>query len=209
MSHMYILFTFQCSVSNPNTYIPCPVSLATLVSLSGSYSFTTTSSYIYYSSLTRTISNELTISMFITTTTVNAYLVSYGRSWGNIDGEFVFQTDSNGYLYFWDHNLGKGYDGILSTTSVTTGNRTHVAFVKSGTTGSCYINGVLQGTISSTVSKTYVNSDLVIGKDIRGSVKVFYGTMDNIHVNDIAMSATEIYSLYSGVCKCLLMNSLK
>ena len=118
-----------------------------------------------------------------------------GRSAWEYNGEFILQLDGSGNLYVWDFNNGYGFNTGVSA-KVTTGQRTHVAFVKSGTQGTFYVNGVSVGQITATSDKSYVNGPIIIGGNSRDGNSYFSGTMDNINVYGAALADSQIYTLY-------------
>ena len=168
-----------------------------LLAIPGPNTFDGTSSYLYYASLSSALSSTFTISLCITTTSVNAYIMSIGRSPSNFNGEGILQIDGSGYLRFWDYSGSYGLSGS-SSVAVNIGIRTHVAFVRHNNIGYFYVNGALAGQMTATKSISYKNKDLVIGKDYRDGVSFFKGNMDSISIYNAALLPYQIRSLYAN-----------
>eukprot|EP00607_Mallomonas_marina_P007977 CAMPEP_0182416996 /NCGR_PEP_ID=MMETSP1167-20130531/1426_1 /TAXON_ID=2988 /ORGANISM="Mallomonas Sp, Strain CCMP3275" /LENGTH=1143 /DNA_ID=CAMNT_0024590247 /DNA_START=52 /DNA_END=3483 /DNA_ORIENTATION=+ len=162
-------------------------------SFSGAYSG------YFRESLLRSLESELTISMWITTSTPGTYLVSLGRNPLTVDNSFLFHIRGDGKLCFHDYSGGSyGFDinSGFSTGVVTTGTRTHIAFVREGTTGRYYINGALSGTKTASKSVTYNNEDLAVGYAYaRTHNNFFNGDMEKLRIYKKALSASQVLSL--------------
>lgn len=112
----------------------------------------------------------------------------------------MFWITSTGFLSFFDNSLSGiwGFNNVLSTSLVNTGTPTYVAFVRNGLIGTFYINGVAAGTYTSSVSVTYNNSDLVIGKDYRDDVQYYKGYIYYVGIYNVALNLPQIYALYNS-----------
>lgn len=159
--------------------------------------------------------NNLTISMWINTTkSTYTYLIQQrDETTFGYNGEWVLQFDSNGKLNFFDYNNPQGGYGfpnnVFSDGSVNTGNWVHIAFTKSGTSGTYYINGVASGTTSASRDISYnISNDFAIGLDLRAYRQAghtssnFSGTMDDIRIWNRALNSTEISVLYNSITSC-------
>jgi hypothetical protein len=144
--------------------------------------------------------DNMTITAWVKTTqdtsSTDAYILQQ-RSAVSIDGQFVFSSAGN-KISFWDYDTDRRFNGS-GNTSINDGEWHHIAFVKSGgTSGTFYLDGESDGTISG-ASVNY-NSDLVssIGQDRRDSNRRFNGKMSDIRIYARALSATEIEDMYKG-----------
>eukprot|EP00607_Mallomonas_marina_P005353 CAMPEP_0182437826 /NCGR_PEP_ID=MMETSP1167-20130531/85304_1 /TAXON_ID=2988 /ORGANISM="Mallomonas Sp, Strain CCMP3275" /LENGTH=1356 /DNA_ID=CAMNT_0024630879 /DNA_START=211 /DNA_END=4282 /DNA_ORIENTATION=+ len=179
----------------PDEYTPVFESLP-------SKSFSGVNSGYLRDSILHSIGTQLTISMWITTTTTGGYLVSLGRSPVMNTNLFHFHITSNGRLNFYDY--GGGSEGFSSSSGysssiVTSGARTHVAFVKDGTVGRYYVNGVLSGSKTGSKSVTYNNEDLSVGYAYLRSHSNFYnGDIEKLRIHRKALTGSQISSLYSS-----------
>jgi len=178
-----------------------PTSTDPVFTMTPSWSFSGVNSGLRFDALARSPSTKLTISMFITTTTKNRYLASLGKSPISTDAYFVFMINTNGNLQFQDKNDAQGGIGFngLSSSTVTSGSRTHVAFVRDGTSGTFYINGVADRQITASRSVSYANEDLAIGYDYgRTHGSFFNGNIDTVRIFNHALNAAQMSSLYTN-----------
>lgn len=67
--------------------------------------------------------------------------------------------------------------------------------------GYFYINGVRSGQITATKSLSYKTTDIYIGVDYRNNDNYFSGAMDHISIYPLALSASDIASLFSSMKK--------
>ena len=81
---------------------------------------------------------------------------------------------------------------------------THFAFVRSGTSGSYYINGVLSGTQTAATNVAYGTANFTIGCDYRGIIygtnnpRCFTGYIGSMTFLNTALTSTAISQAYSG-----------
>lgn len=86
-----------------------------------------------------------------------------------------------------------------STTSITSGKPAHVAYVRSGTTGTFYINGVAAGTVTDATNYSYAYGVNRFGAVSSGTANLA-GSILAPAVYNRALTAAEVVSLYeSGV----------
>ena len=127
-------------------------------------------------------------------------LINYGRSTVSINGEFILTKKSNNRLRFWDYKSGYGFGNNNSSESyqsLSSNSFDHIAFVKSGTTGKFYFNGVLDRTINA--SKNIVNYDgsyFYIGGDVRDSRDWFDGKISSLRIYTDALSDDRVMGEY-------------
>jgi hypothetical protein len=143
---------------------------------------------------------DITIAMWIKTSAANGYLISQrdGSGSGFIN-QWSFRIASN-KLMFWDHTGGAyGFDEtVASTTSVNDGTWRLVAFTRSGTAGTYYVNGVADGTKTAASLVSYGSLLGAIGYNRRDSATFFAGSISKVQVWTRALSAAEMLSLYNG-----------
>jgi len=130
------------------------------------------------------------------------YLVSYARDPTDFVGEFMLYIDASGRLGFTDYgSAGYGFGASypvseLSTTAVSAGIRTYVAFVRNALVGTFYINGVAAGTVSAARSVTYKNRAFCVGANIRDLKNYFGGAMSNVQLFATALTAGQVSMIY-------------
>ena len=128
-------------------------------------------------------------------TWINVTSFSAARSIiGGGTGAFVFSVNTSGALVVGKYGSA---DLAVSTTTLTAGKWTLVGYVRSGTTGTYYIDGIAAGTTSDSYNYTAVDSQ--IGAN-GGGASIFLGTIDPVYPYNRALTAAEVVSLYeSGV----------
>ena len=126
-------------------------------------------------------------------TWINVTSFSAARSIiGGGTGAFVFSVNTSGALVVGKYGSA---DLAVSTTTLTAGKWTLVGYVRSGTTGTYYINGIAAGTTSDSYNYTAVDSQ--IGANGGGS-SIFLGTIDPVYPYNRALSAAEVVALYEA-----------
>ena len=125
------------------------------------------------------------------------YLLSMGRSGSGFNGEFIFKKNTDNTFRLWDYYNGAGFshnssnNSSLNALSLNTWNT--IAFVKSGTTGKYYIDGILNRTVSAAKSvSTFRNNFFYIGGDVRDNNSWFNGKISSIKVFTSALSNSEV-----------------
>lgn len=190
-----IIIVEGIATSSPST---SPTSAA-LFTWNGVPFFDGLSTFYRFASLPRALSQSFALTAWVqTNASTTQEVITLGRNPSNYIGELVFKISSNGQLSFMDFgSYGFGFSA-LSTSVVTKGKRTHIAFVRNGLVGTFFVNGQAAGTASASTSVSYVNSDLVIGMDYRDKNAYFKGRMDNVRVYGLALSPMQVYELYKA-----------
>ena len=110
------------------------------------------------------LGSQLTISAWIKTDhqTGPVMLVQQGRSPNDANTEYMFRITGSGQLNFYDYDFGWCYSQAdTSESAVNSGQWTHICFVKDGTTGRYYINGILDKIVTASKDGTYSSNDFV------------------------------------------------
>ncbi|MEZ6124895.1 MAG: M60 family metallopeptidase [Planctomycetaceae bacterium] len=117
---------------------------------------------------------------------------------GGFNGEYVLKVNPNGTLNFFIYGNSAYQFDFNSTTAVNDGEWHHVAAVRSGTSGFLSVDGVQAGTGRGPVRDLAPTIGVGIGADIRDDNKYFSGTLDDIRLYDVALSAGSILELATG-----------
>jgi hypothetical protein len=146
--------------------------------------------------------NTMTFCSWIKTSYSGAdqFIFNLNRNGSNIVNEGVFKiVGTTGVLRFWDYT-GAAYGfpdgGSDGSTNVTDGRWHYACFVKNGTSGTYYVDGVSDGTASALNNVTYGSSDWIIGRDYRAGSFSFNGSLDEARIYNRALSASEMKQLY-------------
>ena len=89
-----------------------------------------------------------------------------------------------------------GSSVVTGTTTVSANTWHHIAGVYDGSTLTCYLDGVANGSVSGSPVLTDNGVPINIGRRAAGGVKL-NGQLDDIRIYDRALSASEITDLYS------------
>ena len=157
------------------------------------------SSYARVPTFTDTPSSQMTLCGWVNTSSKTSQVIlQFNRNSGGNDNEGVFMVTPTGNLLFWDYSDTYGFpvSDPGSTGTVSDGHWHLACFVKSGTSGTYYVDGVPSGTVTAATDVTYGSSDWVIGKDYRDNDDYFDGLMNDLRVYDIALTPTQISTLY-------------
>lgn len=141
---------------------------------------------------------NMSINLWIKTTTATKSYLIQQRSMASVEGQFSLVINGNGTITFWDYNGGYGFaENASSNTAVNNGFWHMVTFVKSGgSSGIYYIDGVQAGTHSG--SNKWYNGSIPssIGYDRRDNNAYFNGQLDDISLFTRALNSNEVYSLF-------------
>ncbi len=145
------------------------------------YFGSTTGSISFPSSAIALGTNDFTIECWV-----------YPLSWGTSPNQPVIVGSGNNGIVFYLSNTGKlwvGQYGVVnfanSTASVPLNSWTHVAVSRSGTSVKLFINGVIDGSGSTSTS---LNASVTpqIGVDPSNSAQKFYGFIDDLRISKYA-----------------------
>ena len=114
-------------------------------------------------------------------------------------GEGMITQEVGGRLQFFYGSGGgntSGYQGFWSLGSLVLGEWNHVVVTRQGSTVRWYLNGVLDRTLSSSVSASVSSLPLVIGSGYAGG---YAGDIDEVAVYDHALSGSAVQAHYNAV----------
>jgi hypothetical protein len=128
----------------------------------------------------------LTISIWIRAENIGGdtrRLVCQARRSATTDGEYLYGINSNGTQNYWDFNNQNGGYGFQtntqSATALENGKYYHLVFTKNQETGTFYLNGEFDGTVTATGPAgglvEFVDDDFVIGADFRNTIDDLFG----------------------------------
>jgi MSHA biogenesis protein MshQ len=109
------------------------------------------------------------------------------------DENYEFHLQPSGEIFWWwgTHSFATSGAGI------TAGNWFHIAITYKSGQQVIYVNGIEKGTGTFTGNLTLNNAPLHIGQDQSYSGRFFEGYIDEVHIYDGALTATEINELYA------------
>eukprot|EP00607_Mallomonas_marina_P000427 CAMPEP_0182437400 /NCGR_PEP_ID=MMETSP1167-20130531/85016_1 /TAXON_ID=2988 /ORGANISM="Mallomonas Sp, Strain CCMP3275" /LENGTH=560 /DNA_ID=CAMNT_0024630305 /DNA_START=848 /DNA_END=2530 /DNA_ORIENTATION=- len=197
--HSSTLSPSRTPTSFPSAPTLAPTLAASIFSLNGPLSFTG-SSGVMYDPISANVYHNLAISMVIKTSSAGSVLMSLGRAPDDNERFFHFMIAGGQKLLFFDYldsTVGFGFTtSRLSDGSVPVDERAHVGFVKAGTSGTYYINGVAAGVASGSISFPFFDDYLGIGYNPLNGGQQYVGSMDNIKLYNVALSADKMLDLY-------------
>jgi hypothetical protein len=140
---------------------------------------------------------DFSVSAWIKTTASSTGVIIQQRDPGGFNGEYMFQVNANGTLKFMIYGNSAYQFDFNSTTAVNDGAWHLVTAVRQGTTGTIYVDGVPAGTASGTVRALAGTIGVGVGADIRDNTSYFNGTIDEVRIYDVALSALRIAHMAS------------
>ena len=96
----------------------------------------------------------------------------------------------------WDTSGGTA--NAIATTAPVAGTWQHVAFTVSGSSLTIYVNGVQSGTSTFSGTRNAVNSGSAIARLGDGSREFFAGTVDEVAIYNVALTAAQVPAHYSA-----------
>ncbi|SLM27878.1 exported hypothetical protein [Desulfamplus magnetovallimortis] len=152
--------------------------------------FDGTDDYVEFGTNSPPYSDTITIEAWIKTTSTSLVnnIVCWGYTHTTYTDNVQFRT-CGGKLEFGIDPYGVGWVATISNTSVNSGNWTHVAVVKNGTSVKLYING--QEDVSGYNDRTPSVDRMLIGKYYFDE-NYFEGSIDEVRIWNIARTETQI-----------------
>ncbi len=113
-------------------------------------------------------------------------------------GEYVLNVNANGTVNFFVYGTSAYQFNLTTTATVNDGAWHLVSGVRSGATGSVYLDGVSAATGSGTVQSLGSHA-VSVGYDNRDSNKRFNGWLDDIRVYERPLSAAELKGIHDAL----------
>ena len=169
--------------------------------INGALSFDGSTNFARVATFNNPPASTMSLCGWIKTSATDEMLLSFSRNGSGNNNEGIFQILPSGKIQFWDYSntYGFPYNGLGSNQTVNDDRWHLVCFVKNGTSGTYYIDGAQSGTTTASVDVTYGNADWVLGADYRDNVEYFNGLMDDVRVYNIALTPTDVASMYGLV----------
>ena len=140
---------------------------------------------------------DFSLEAWINTTNTATGIIIQQRSPTGFNGEYQLSVNANGTLSFSVYGGGQqfNFSSPVASKYVNDGNWHHVAAVRSGLTGTIYIDGSAVATAAGTfVAPLDPTITTYIGADVRGASTYFGGMLCNVAVYSHALSAARIAS---------------
>ena len=153
--------------------------------------------YVSISSAPANGNNDYTFSAWIKPNNFgasNTIISEFDNPGGSSNVLIRFMTTTTSKL--WCGTYNNGYSAVASNTSLSAGQWVHVVCTKSGTTGSLYINGVLDNT-GTLGNVTVTDTRIGAGENVSPPY-IMNGTIDDTRIYNRALSASEISQLYNN-----------
>ncbi|RYZ83412.1 MAG: LamG domain-containing protein, partial [Proteobacteria bacterium] len=163
------------------------------------------SNKIYYPTLARAPTTEMTLSFWLrTTTTTETVLVSFVRTDEDSSGlQFVLKILANGILSYTE-KIGDVYatKAMSNSNWFNNGKWVHVALVKKGDTFKIHVNGIWlnSGPNVNMPSPTYANAGFSVGADVDDS-QGLVGEMSNLVIYLRAFADHDVTKLFWNTAK--------
>jgi hypothetical protein len=144
------------------------------------------------------LTNTFSLLAWVWPTTVagTQALVQINRTPSNLINEIVWNMENGALTYFDYDGNNAGMTGT-STGLVIAGRWNHVAFVRTATTGTFYVNGASAGTVTYSFTVTPGSISLCIGKDCRDSNSYLNGYLGQLVILNTALSAAAVQLDYN------------
>jgi MSHA biogenesis protein MshQ len=136
------------------------------------------------------LETELSISVWINPKTMPS---SGLKTIVSKDENYEFHLQPSGEIFWW----WQTHSFATSGAGITAGNWFHIAITYKSGQQVIYVNGIEKGTRTFTGNLTLNNDPLQIGQDQGSSGRFFEGYIDEVHIYDGALTATEINELYA------------
>ena len=142
--------------------------------------------------------NMFTISLWLyeSTSGYSDMVIAQQNRDSNIEKEWYLYIKNYNKLIFWDYHGGYGFADDVNNNQLdlTTGVWTHVAFVRNGTQGKWYKDGVHVKTITASKNVQYgATNTFCIGKDYRNDNRNFVGSIGPMQLfAGMSLSTTDV-----------------
>ena len=112
------------------------------------------------------------------------------------ESSFGMSHHPNGDVWFGTHDGNYKGTGVYATSVLTDGLWHHIVYVKSGTNGWIYVNGLVVANNSNLQHAQQTNYDLYIGR-MNHDRSFFKGAIDELYIFNKALNTNEIQDLYN------------
>lgn len=127
------------------------------------------------------------------------YIFTISRSGASVTGEVMIWMEPTGKMHFFDYDGGaSGFDSLTNSTVFNNGSWHHYVFVKSGTAGAVYVDGVLDSSPTAASNVNWSSLGSAFGYDNRSGVNLLTGAMDEVGLWTRALTSLEVTQLYNG-----------
>jgi len=117
-------------------------------------------------------------------------------NWGNKFNRYNMFLGSDPQNAGWD--ISNNWNRV-SSSPVVARKWQHMVFVKNGLNYSLYLNGVLDTTITSSITPVQLFTPIIIGNIVNGN-ECFWGKLDDYGIWNRALSNAEILALFNASC---------
>ncbi len=158
------------------------------------YQFDGTSAYIACgTNVSIAGTSDFTVEAWIKTAANAVSMIASQRETNGYNGEYQFEVTASGTLSISIYgNNTYQFNGLSSAKTVNDGSWHHVAFVRSGNTGTIYADGVTVATTNATVQPLNATFPTYIGIDHRDNADFFNGEMASVAIYNQALSANRV-----------------
>lgn len=169
-----------------------------------SLSFNGSNQSVFFASLPITqITNSLSVTLWIKPSSVSVTQDFIANQFIYPVNGLLLGINSNGKLrQYFGTAIGVGFaDGTIGS-AISNNIWTHIAYTWNNSTGSYYINGVLDSTLNSAGTSNIIqynnggSASLYIGQDSGANDEYFHGNIDDVRFYNRILSPLEIQQIY-------------
>ena len=144
--------------------------------------------------------NNFTVAAWVKTTATTQGAIMQQRDAAGYNGEYQVSVNTNGTVQFYLYGNGAYQFNFATTLAVNDGNWHQVIAVRSGLTGSIYIDGTLAGSATGTaVEPMAATITTSVGRDIRNNTLNFNGLIDEVQeYSTYGFTAADAQTLYTS-----------
>ena len=137
---------------------------------------------------------DFTLEAWVNTTSAASGVIIQQRYTAGYNGEFEFEVNANGTLYFLLYGGGAYQFSFNSTNTapLNDGNWHHVAAVRNGSNGYLYADGKLVGAATGAPAPLDPTFTVFIGADMRNYNTYFSGSLSSVAIYTHALSAAQL-----------------